>query len=53
MIGKDLNNLAVEDYAIDKYFYAGGSARFMFEYTTDSLKQALLKLLDSRPCPTN
>ena len=37
----DLMDRAVQDYATHKYFYAGGSARFMFEYTTDQLKDYL------------
>ena len=31
----------LEEYATYKYFYAGGSARFMFRHTIDSLKKEL------------
>lgn len=37
----NLKDLAVQEYATRKFFYAGGSARFMFEFTTDQLKNFL------------
>ena len=36
----------IENYVNFKYFYAGGSARFMIDYTIESLKGKLDKLID-------
>ena len=33
-----LKDESLQDYVTHKYYYAGGSARFMFEYTTNALK---------------
>ena len=41
----ELSTPAIIDYANHKFFYAGGSARFMFEYTTEGLKTQLQKLV--------
>jgi hypothetical protein len=42
-----LSTAELEEYATYKYFYAGGSARFMFEYTLHDLKKELDILIPS------
>ena len=41
----ELSAQAFIDYAKDKFFYAGGSALFMFEFTTEGLKEHLRGLI--------
>lgn len=40
-----LDENVVEEYAIYNFFYAGGSARFMFEYTIEQIKVKLKELI--------
>ena len=45
-LADDNNVAATLDYVNHHYYYAGGSARFMFEYTTFELKELLGKWFD-------